>query len=176
VKIFSFAPIIPDSARILILGSMPGIRSLQMQEYYAHPRNHFWKIMGQLIGFDPAALYSERIRYLKEHGIALWDVLHACERAGSLDQRIVPETETPNDLPGLIGRHPEIQVVAFNGGKSWQTFKRHVIPDLSNEWESATKLLILPSTSPANAGMSFAKKLEQWQKITPFFDYPARER
>jgi len=170
VKIFSFAPIIPESACVLILGSMPGIRSLQMNEYYAHPRNHFWKIMGRLIGLDPAGPYSERIHQLKENRIALWDVLHACERAGSLDQSILQETETRNELPKLLAEHPEIQAIAFNGAKSWQAFKRHVLPELSTEWQSQTSLLSLPSTSPANAGMTYQEKLEQWQKVLPYLD------
>ena len=126
--------------------------------------------MGQLIGFDPTAPYSDRIRSLVENRIALWDVLHACERTGSLDQRIIPETETANDLFELIVQHPEIQAVAFNGGKSWQAFQRHVLPELSNDWKSQMSLLILPSTSPANARMTYTEKLEQWQKMLAFLN------
>ncbi len=126
--------------------------------------------MGQLIGLDSAAPYPERIHQLMKNRIALWDVLYACERAGSLDQHIIQETETPNKLPELLSDHPEIDAIAFNGAKSWQAFKRHLLPRFSDEWMSQISLLILPSTSPANAGITFQDKLIQWQKLLPYLD------
>ncbi|MBP7623629.1 MAG: DNA-deoxyinosine glycosylase, partial [Xanthomonadales bacterium] len=102
----SFPPLIAAHARVLILGSMPGIASLQALRYYAHPRNQFWPILGELLGFDASADYALRVQALHKAGIAVWDVLAECEREGSLDTSIRRDSEQANDLPGLLAKHP----------------------------------------------------------------------
>src|SRR3990172_6260586 len=114
----SFAPIETADARILILGSMPGEASLRANQYYAHPRNLFWRIMGELLGFDPASPYSQKVQALKSARIALWDVLHSCRREGSLDSGIDDGSLAPNDLAAFFLDHPGITRVFFNGAKA----------------------------------------------------------
>jgi len=161
MKIYSFDPVIGGSPQALILGSMPGKRSLEMQQYYAHPQNAFWRILGELLSFPTALSYPQRLACLTERGIALWDVLHSCERAGSLDAAI--QMEAPNDLPGLLEAHPGIRLVCCNGGKSWEAFHRHILPRLCEKRLAALELRRLPSTSPANARLTYAQKLLAWQ-------------
>jgi hypoxanthine-DNA glycosylase len=160
----SFAPVASADARILILGSMPGVASLNAGQYYAHPKNCFWPIMGWLLGFDPAQTpYAQRTRCLIETGIALWDVLQFCERTGSLDSAIRRETQIVNDFPGFLAAHPLIHQVYFNGAHAEQTFRRFVRPLLSDDLVLAATRL--PSTSPAHASLSFEEKLAEWHQI-----------
>jgi TDG/mug DNA glycosylase family protein len=112
--------------------------------------------------------YSERLASLRETGIALWDVLQACDRAGSLDGNIIIESEVANDLPGLLDGYPSIQALGFNGGKAWMAFRRLVQPLLNPIIRERLKLIPLPSTSPANAGTSFEEKLQKWQVIQQY--------
>lgn len=156
-RIHSFPPVADKHATTLILGSMPGKESLKQQQYYAHPQNAFWKIMGDLVGAHPALPYVERLQHLKNSGIALWDVLHSCERKGSLDSDILQEA--PNDFAAFFQRHPHITRVFFNGAKAEQSFNRFVqrkqkLPPL--------EFVRLPSTSPAHAGMRYEEKLKVW--------------
>ncbi|MDT8310240.1 MAG: DNA-deoxyinosine glycosylase [Methylophaga sp.] len=145
----------PD-AQVLILGSIPGIASLQQQQYYAHPRNAFWPIMQQIYDW-PHLDYARRCQALINEKIALWDVLHSCRRRGSLDSDIDSNSLAINNFPALLSRHPDISRILFNGAKAAQLFQRHVnIPD-------AIQLVKLPSTSPAHAAMSFQVKLEKWR-------------
>ncbi len=160
----SFAPLEPPSARLLILGSMPGIASLRAQQYYGHPRNQFWPIMETLFGVPASAAYAERIVGLHAQGIALWDVLRACERPGSLDSSIVRGSEQANDFAGFLDRHPGLETIALNGGTARDAFHRHVLPMLG-ERLSAIRLIALPSTSPANASISAAAKWAAWMQI-----------
>lgn len=160
--IHSFAPVENGNARVLILGSMPGVASLRAAEYYAHPRNHFWRLMGELVSLDPAADYAQRINALKSARIALWDVLHSCRREGSLDASIDKATQTANDLQGFFSRHQHITHVFFNGAAAEQIYRRAVLPVLK---APHIEYLRLPSTSPANASISFAHKLEAWKVI-----------
>lgn len=160
--IHSFAPLEHENARVLILGSMPGVASLRAAEYYAHPRNHFWRMMGALISLDPAADYEHRINALKASRIALWDVLHSCKREGSLDSSIDKATQTANDFQGFFSRHQHITHVFFNGAAAEQIYRRAVLPALKVQH---LEYLRLPSTSPANASFSFARKLEAWSAI-----------
>lgn len=161
----SFDPILPPKPRLLILGSMPGKLSLEMRQYYAHPRNQFWKIMGELLGFSCRIPYEQRVENLARAGIALWDVLQSCERDGSLDQAILPETETPNPLDRLILAQPSLSGIAFNGGKSRQAFRYHIHPKLPKARLESLHLMPMPSTSPANARYSYPQKLAAWSQI-----------
>lgn len=156
-----FAPVAGSDARVLILGSMPGDVSLQQQQYYAHPRNAFWKIMARLLGFDVEADYHARTQALLQHRIALWDVLQACERRGSLDSAIVGSSIVSNDFGGFFAQHPAIDRVFFNGRKAETEFRRRVMPTLQYELRCQR----LPSTSPAMAGMTFEQKLEAWRVV-----------
>lgn len=157
----SFAPVIGPGARLLILGSMPGQQSLRQHAYYAHPRNAFWPIMGQLFGFAPTLPYDARLAALRAHGIALWDVLHSCERPGSLDASIVPASIVCNDVAGLLAQHPGITRIALNGAAAYQLFLRHARPAFGAQ--PLPTLLRLPSTSPAHASLSLADKLAIWR-------------
>lgn len=161
-RVASFAPVIGRTARILVLGSMPGLRSLAHAQYYAHPQNLFWPFLGEICGAGPELAYPDRLRRLTEAGIALWDVLGECERVGSLDTAIRGASERPNDIAGLIAHHPELHTIAFNGAKARQAFRRHVEPDIDVEHLAQLRFLALPSTSPANASMPRAAKRERW--------------
>jgi hypoxanthine-DNA glycosylase len=160
-RVCSFPPLADGDAEVLILGSMPGEASLKAQQYYAHPHNTFWRILGTLLGFDPTLPYGQRIARLSGARIALWDVLHSCTRDGSLDTAIIATSETANDLAGFLATHPRIKRVFFNGAKAEASFKRYIVtlPDLT--------YLRLPSTSPAHATLSFSQKLEAWRVILP---------
>jgi len=161
----SFAPLVSKNSRVLILGSMPGERSLQEQQYYAHPRNAFWRVMQELFAIDADLPYEQRCVALTQHGLALWDVLAQCTRKGSLDSAIDNDSIIINDFVSLFQDYPDIEFVFFNGGKAEQTFRRHV-PEIVTDHIPAENLQRLPSTSPAHAAMSFADKLEQWSQIT----------
>lgn len=158
----SFDPIADVSARILILGSMPGIESLRAKQYYAHPRNTFWSIMGELVGASPDMPYAARTRRLNKAGIALWDVLAACAREGSLDAAIDERSIIANDLVSFLAQHPRIHHVFFNGATAERCFRLHVQPALE---AGALKLVRLPSTSPAHAALSYTDKLRAWRII-----------
>ena len=123
MKITGFPPIAPDRPRILILGSMPSNESLRQQQYYANPRNAFWKIMSHFLGFEASLDYEQRTKILKQHHIALWDVLKHCERQGSLDSAIKRDSEEANDLAGFLWDHDSIKAVLFNGIKSRNFFQ-----------------------------------------------------
>lgn len=159
-RIHGFPPVTGRDAHTLILGSMPGQASLDAGRYYAHPRNAFWPILCDLLGLDPDATYAARTRALARAGLALWDVVASCERAGSLDAAIVPGSIIANDFAGFLARHHRITRVCFNGGTAERLFRRHVLPDLRNF--DAT-LIRLPSTSPAHAAMTLARKRERWR-------------
>jgi len=160
-----FAPVAAADARILVLGSMPGVASLRQARYYAHPRNAFWPIAAQVLGFDAAADYPARLQALQQAGVALWDVLQACERPGSLDADIRADTLVPNDFAAFLQAHPRLISICFNGGKAAALFRRHVLPGLPG---LALQYVDLPSTSPAHAAASFEKKLAVWREaLTP---------
>ena len=157
----SFMPAAARNARIVILGSMPGERSLAASEYYAHPRNTFWKIMQELAYVDAQAAYDRRIRALKAQGIALWDVLHSCHRNGSLDAAIRSDSVEVNDFNSFFRRHPDIDTVLFNGATSERYYKRYVLPKLEKR---TINHLRMPSTSPAHASMPLQQKIEAWHR------------
>lgn len=163
MRIRGFAPIAARGARVLVLGSMPSVRSLAEGQYYGHPRNAFWPIMGALFGAGPELPYDERARRLAAQGVALWDVLAACVRPGSLDADIAPESEVPNDFADFLARHGRIGTVFLNGGKAAQAWARHVLPRVRRA--RALPSQRLPSTSPANASWSFERKLRAWRAV-----------
>jgi hypoxanthine-DNA glycosylase len=156
--ISSFAPIIYDDSKILILGSIPSVRSLEKQEYYGNPNNMFWDILSSLYGSDKLGSYEEKKEFLKSHGIALWDVIGYCSRKGSLDSNI--REEVPNDFETLFAEYPGIERVFFNGAKSFEIFSKKVGIDALGGREYAR----LVSTSPAMT-MRLDKKLEAWSVI-----------
>jgi hypoxanthine-DNA glycosylase len=153
-----FPPIARADARILILGSLPGQRSLQEARYYAHRQNTFWRIMAELTG--ASGDYEHRCQALLEHGIALWDVLRASVRPGSLDADIRLKTAQANDFKELFETHASIVNVYFNGQKAAQLYRRLVT---AGKPDTTRKYRTLPSTSPAHAAMSYQDKLAQWR-------------
>ena len=161
-RIYSFEPIENNNAEVLILGSMPGIASLEANQYYAHTQNSFWRIISEHIKIDPASPYEARTQALKSARIALWDVLQSCTREGSLDAMITRDTLVANDFQTFFSTHKSITHVFFNGAKAESFYKRHVLPSIDN---GSIIHLRLPSTSPANAAMSFEKKLSAWRVI-----------
>jgi hypoxanthine-DNA glycosylase len=156
-RIRSFPPVADEHATILILGSMPGQRSLDKHEYYALPQNAFWKIIDNILGTKPD--YENRLSALKKAGIALWDVLHTCERKGSSDSEI--RKETPNDFASFFAQHPRITHVFFNGSKAEQSFNKFV---MGKQKLPLLEFVRLPSTSPAHAGMRYDEKLKVWRE------------
>ena len=154
-------PVYAASARVLVLGSMPGLQSLNAQAYYAHPRNAFWPIMETLVGIPAKLAYLERLAGVRENRVALWDVIGKCRRPGSLDQKVEPDSVVPNDFAGLFAVCPCIELVAFNGALAEKSFKRRVLPDLPKCFASIARVR-LPSTSPAYAAMQFEQKRDAW--------------
>jgi double-stranded uracil-DNA glycosylase len=160
----SFPPIADVRARVLILGSMPGERSLAAGQYYAHQRNLFWPIMAELIGAVPDLPYRRRIAMLRARGIALWDVLAACQRRGSLDANIEAASIRVNPFADFFSRHRAIERVYFNGGTAERLFRTRVLPALP-ERQRAFTMQRLPSTSPAYAAMCAADKITLWRAV-----------
>lgn len=160
----SFEPIAENDAQVLILGSMPGVESLKQSQYYAHPRNLFWNLMGEMFGFDPLLPYPERLECLKKNRIALWDVAHQCERKGSLDSNIKNESVIANDFASFFKIHRRVEAVFFNGGKAAELYHRMVLPTLVEPWRSI-ECHRLPSTSPAHASLNRQEKMEQWLHV-----------
>lgn len=161
-RVHSFAPIEDGNARVLVLGSMPGQASLAAGQYYAHPQNAFWRIIAELLQCDPASPYPARIAALKSARIALWDVLQSCRREGSLDAMIERDTQVANDFRTFFRKHGKIKHVFFNGAKAEACFKRHVAGEIDT---GSIEYARLPSTSPANASMSFERKLRAWRMM-----------
>lgn len=168
----SFPPLIGTTAHTLILGTMPGLASLDAVQYYAHPRNALWPIMCALIdGASPTLSthqtmdYAERSALLTSHGYALWDVLSSCDRAGSLDAKIVRSSEVPNDIARLVQKHPELRCIACNGKTAETLFKRHCKDiDVDNDLSGTIRILSLPSTSPAMATLNLDEKHQRWKE------------
>jgi hypoxanthine-DNA glycosylase len=155
-----FAPVVDDASRLLILGSFPSVQSLASGQYYGNPRNAFWPIAGALFGFDAQAPYENRLAALQSHGVALWDVLHKCRRAGSSDDKIDLKTIVANDFGQLFATYRDIERVYFNGRTAEKLFRRLVNVDAPARYQ------LLPSTSPARA-MPPGQKLDAWRVIAP---------
>jgi hypoxanthine-DNA glycosylase len=147
---------------------MPGVASLEAAQYYAHPRNAFWRIMQELFDIDHRASYSSRVSQLSMQPLILWDTLQACYRSGSLDSNIDADGARANDFSRLLRRHPEIRAILFNGATAEKYFKRLVLPQLEDDHD--IELLRMPSTSPANAGLSFEQKLAAWRRLLEYID------
>jgi len=160
-----FAPVVGDAPRVLVLGSLPGRASLEARQYYAQPQNAFWQIMGSLCGAGPDLDYTARLDALTRAGIALWDVLHEAARPGSLDSSIIAASQRTNDVAGLIARHQSIGLVAFNGKKAAEIFRRSIGAALCRDLAIAT----LPSTSAAYASLPREDKLRSWREtLAPY--------
>ena len=159
---FGFAPISSPSARVLILGSLPGRLSLERGEYYANPQNSFWKIIAARVPNLPAD-YAGRVRLLIEQRVALWDVLAAATRSGSLDADIA-EDAIPNNFRAFFNAHSDIRLIGFNGATAAKLYERHVIATLADAQRSIVRDT-LPSTSAAHASLSFAKKAARWSAL-----------
>jgi double-stranded uracil-DNA glycosylase len=156
--------VIPPFPRVLVLGSLPGVASITAGRYYAHPRNLFWDFMGELFGAGPALDYDERLARLGAAGVALWDVLAEGERPGSLDASIELATAAHNDIAALLQNAPGITCIACNGALAATLFRRRILPTLGAA-QRGIPLLALPSTSPANASLTRAAKLERWRAL-----------
>lgn len=159
-RLQGLAPLVGPGAKLLVLGSFPGVASLQAQQYYAHPRNQFWPILSALWGLEGAQAlhalpYAERLPVVKARGLAIWDVYAGCVREGSLDSAI--EAGELNDLAGLIQQVPTLRAIAHNGGES----ARHMRVTQA----LGLPVFKLPSTSPANASWSFERKLAAWREV-----------
>ncbi len=164
VSKIGFPPIIGGDPKILILGSMPSDMSLKQRQYYAHPRNAFWYIMGDLFNFSVGATYPKREELLIKNRIALWDVLQACKRDGSLDSSIIGSSIKTNDFSHLLLLYPSIQLIVFNGATAEKVFKKRVLPGLKTQLERI-QMIRLPSTSPAMAALTREQKMEKWSEI-----------
>lgn len=158
MKSFSFSPISAPNSKILILGTMPGIKSLELNQYYGHSQNNFWKFLFTIFNEDFSGDYEIRKGLLLKNKIALWDVLQYCDRVGSLDSAI--KNEIANDFETFMEQHPKIDTLLFNGQKAAAFFSKYV------HLKKTYRLITLPSTSPANASKSFEYKLEEWKVIT----------
>lgn len=158
-RISSFSPIIDNNSKILILGSIPGIKSLEKQQYYAHPQNKFWKIIFELFNEEFTEDYQERINVLKKNHIALWDVIDSCERKGSLDSEI--KNEEANQIEEVLENHLNIRAIFCNGGKSFKNLRKILGKNFR------IPIYQMPSTSPLHT-VSFEKKLEEWKRIVEF--------
>lgn len=159
-----FAPIASKNALVLVLGSMPSVASLQMQQYYAHPRNAFWPIMQRLFDAPAELSYAKKKALLKRHRVAVWDVLATCFRPGSLDSAIDEQSISANDFAEFFAGHKQLRRVFFNGGKAEQIYSKHVLPQVRERWPNL-EYSRLPSTSPAMAALTLEKKLEQWRVV-----------
>jgi hypoxanthine-DNA glycosylase len=149
---------------LLILGSFPGKKSLQEGQYYAHPRNAFWPIMGRLFGAGPELPYKDRLERLRFARVALWDVLLSCERTGSMDGAILADGAAPNDFQGFFRGHPTLLAIFFNGRKATELFERFILPGLDTGPRSLARKT-LPSTSPAYASKNLDQKAKDWRVL-----------
>jgi double-stranded uracil-DNA glycosylase len=166
-----FAPLARADAQLLILGTLPGQASLAAKQYYAQPRNAFWPILGDVLGFDESAPYATRVAALGDARIAVWDVCKEAVRKGSLDSALVASSIVPNDFAAFFADHREIRQVIFNGTKSCTLYRRHVMPHLQPAWAGLAQTG-LPSTSSANTHLTHAERQLLWAAALK----PARRR
>lgn len=164
-----FAPLWAPHARVLILGTLPSVKSLQAQQYYGHPQNAFWPVMAALLGFDADLPYAQRCRALTQAGVAVWDVLAAAERPGSLDADIRRDTVQANSLHELALQLPQLRCLVFNGQGASKLFKQHVLLPADSPLARLPRLE-LPSTSPAYAAMKRDEKRARWSTLLSYLD------
>jgi len=157
IKSKSFSPIIYSDTKILIFGSLPGKKSLEIQQYYGHARNRIWKILSHLTGSDVPVTYQQKKELLYKNKIGLWDVAHSAHREGSLDSNI--KDESPNDIESLLDNYSSIKVIGFNGKKSEKMFYKYFTE------KTDIKYVPLPSTSPANMVISFEDICARWSQL-----------
>lgn len=160
-----FPPVASPDARVLVLGSLPGEFSLACGEYYAQPRNVFWRIVGELYGFGHEEPCARRVEALKANRVALWDVCATAHRKGCLDSAI--RNATANSFVEFFRHHPRLRLVAFNGATAAELFGRLVVTQLPAELP-AIPTRNLPSTSPAHAAMTYREKLSRWRVLLEF--------
>ena len=166
-KVTGFHPVADQRTRVVVLGTMPGGRSLELQQYYGHPQNRFWRVMSEVLGLTFSEPYDQRIALLKGAGIGLWDVLHACERPNSsLDSKIIRGSEIANDFSRFLDVHPAIQALALNGKKAADLYQRLV----ERAGGRQADVLELPSTSPANTSVRFDELVTAWRVVTRYLD------
>ena len=165
-RLHGLAPLVSPATRLLVLGSFPGVRSLQLQQYYAHPQNQFWTILRQLwpqAGWPADGNYGQRCACALAQGLGIWDVYASCERSGSLDSAI--RQAQLNDFPGLLRQCPQLTGIAHNGGESYR-HARAVAQALADAGlTDRVQIHKLPSTSPANASWSLPRKLAAWRQV-----------
>jgi len=175
--IYSFPPVVDERARVLVAGTAPSVKSLEKVQFYGHPHNYFWRIVYALFqglkpgdeGYGvPDPSYENRLSFLQNHRLALWDVIHSCAREGSLDVNI--KSETASDIPGLLRRYPGIRCVAFNGSKAYDTFMKAHGADAAG----GVALLKLPSSSPipTRTMRNLDDRVAAWKAIVPFTEEP----
>ena len=157
MKKYSFPPIVDENCKVLILGTMPGEKSLQLHQYYANPTNQFWRIISLITNENFAVSYDEKKKLLLKHRIAIWDVLMHCEREGSMDMNI--SDEVPNDFKTVFYNYPNLKVLCFNGGKAAELFPKYF------QMNDDKFYYTLPSTSSANTSLTFEKKASIWKEI-----------
>jgi double-stranded uracil-DNA glycosylase len=165
LQVHSFPPIASGTPRVLILGTMPGRVSLRERQYYAHPQNAFWRIVGGILGFDPASSYEARVAAVQAADVAVWDVLKSCIRPSSLDSAIDGASAVPNDFAPFFAEHPHIRRICFNGATAEALFRKRVRPHLVAV--PGVQHMRLPSTSPANASIPLSEKIRAWQATVP---------
>lgn len=155
-----FDSVSDKETRVLILGTLPGDKSLELQQYYGHPRNRFWKVIATITGESFPETYEARKKMLLDNRIALWDVAHRADRKGSLDSAI--EREVPNDLDAFISRHKQLRAIAFNGAKAAALYGKYF------DQNPGLIYFSLPSTSPANARMNLVALCKVWGQLSEF--------
>ncbi|WP_127533733.1 DNA-deoxyinosine glycosylase [Paenibacillus kobensis] len=165
LTVYSFEPVVDERSQVLVLGSMPGVPSLELNEYYGNPRNYLWRVLYGLFGQEVDEEYEKRLEFALSHRVAMWDVLKSCKREGSLDSNI--RDEVVNDIPGLLTRYPNIRCLALNGTKAHDTFMRHF-----GKTDAASRVvcLKLPSTSPVptRTMKTLDDRLAAWRAIEPY--------
>jgi double-stranded uracil-DNA glycosylase len=164
MKASGFAPVAGTNARVLILGTMPGTKSLECRRYYAKRGNLFWPIMAEILGFSCELSYTDREKQLKNNRIALWDVCKTACRSGSLDSAIRLADVVPNEFGAFLSAHKNIELICFNGSKAARIYQRKVLRELPPEFQSIRRE-ILPSTSPALARMNRKEKIFRWRSV-----------
>ncbi len=170
----SLDPVVDDQSKVLVLGTMPGEESLRLQQYYANPRNQFWRIIHGIFGNEPDPTYKQRITFLRQKGIALWDVLSECERVGSSDSAI--RNGKPNDFKQFLTRYPSIKCLALNGGKAADLFAGLVTDLATYALPSEIALIELPSTSgtPGRYVKSYSEKVQSWRVLLKYLTDDAK--